>query len=344
MFLLGLAAGSISDEFAKKPILIALQVGNLLVSLVLMLVLIFGSIHAWHAFAATFLTGVAWAVDFSVRRTYFATIFPNNRVENAISLDTASLTGSSILGPLLGGGIIAVAGFTGAYALMVGLYIAGLVLLISVNTPRGVIDLKGDENTITQIMKAFRLARSNQQIWAVVIVTLALNLFGFPYMQMVPVIARDVLGASEVLYGVLGSAAGVGSLLGSLMIASRRFRHQGAVHVFGALLMLVAVFLFAWSNFYPLSLICLFLAGIGMSGFAIMQIVMVLKAAPSELSGGAMGMVALAIGASPIGLLVVGQLAEVFGPQSALRLWSGLGAIVMFTLYWCLPGLRGTTD
>ena len=160
---------------------------------------------------------------------------------------------------------------------------------------------------------------------------------------MVPVIARDVLGAGEVLYGVLGSAAGVGSLLGSLMIASNRFQHQGAVHALGALLMLVAVFLFAWSTFYPLSLICLFLAGIGMSGFAIMQIVMVLQATPSELRGGAMGMVALAISASPIGLLVVGQLAETFGPQSALRLWSGLGAIVIFTLYWCLPGLRRAT-
>ena len=344
MFLLGLAAGSISDKFAKKPILITSQIGNLLVSLVLMLVLIFGSIQAWHAFVATFLTGVSWAVDFSVRRAYFATIFPNNRVEYAISLDTASLTGSSILGPLLGGGTIAIAGFTGAYALMVGLYIAGLVLLIFVHTPRGVTSSEGDGNTITQILKVFRLARSNQQIWAVVIVTLALNLFGFPYMQMVPVIARDVLGASEVLYGVLGSAAGVGSLLGSLVIASRRFRYQGAVHALGALLMLIAVFFFAWSTVYPLSLICLFLAGIGMSGFAIMQIVMVLKAAPPELRGGAMGMVALAIGASPIGLLVVGQLAETFGPQSALRLWSGLGAVVIFTLYWCLPGLRNATD
>ena len=171
-------------------------------------------------------------------------------------------------------------------------------------------------------------------------ITVTLNFFGFPYMQMVPVIARDVLGASAALYGVMASAIGIGAITGSLFIATGLFHRQGSTYSLGAILMLVAVFSFSFSQVYPLSVALLFIAGFGMSGFAIMQPILVLQAAPPGLRGRALGAVALGIGVSPLGIILVGQLAEILGPQTALSILTGAGILVVTALHWRYAVLR----
>ena len=157
---------------------------------------------------------------------------------------------------------------------------------------------------------------------------------------MVPVIARDVLGVGEVLFGVLMSSTGMGAFIGSLVIASNRVSRQGTVYSLGAILMLAAIFLFAFSQVYIVSVVLLFLAGLGLSGFGTMQVSMALRAVPSEMRGRAMGAIAIGIGASPLGMMLVGQLAEVLNTQAALALLTGSGLLVMVILRWRLPELR----
>ena len=96
--------------------------------------------------------------------------------------------------------------------------------------------------------------------------------------------------------------------------------------------MLVSVFAFAFSNLYGLSLLLLFIAGLGMAGFATMQPVLMLQATPPEMSGRAMGIIAIGIGASPLGMFVVGLLAEFFGAPTAIAISTGVGIIVLFGL------------
>lgn len=153
-------------------------------------------------------------------------------------------------------------------------------------------------------------------------------------------IARDVLGVEVALYGVLDGAAGLGALIGSLVIASRQVRRQGTLFSLGAMLMLAAVFFFALSSVYPLSLLLLFSAGVGRSGYSTMMSTIVLQAAPPALRGRMMGAVALGIGAVLLGIFLVGQLAEVIGAQAALALFTGTGFLALNMLRWRFPELR----
>ena len=196
------------------------------------------------------------------------------------------------------------------------------------------------DSIVSQVTEAIRVVRGNRTIWTVFLVTVALNFFGFPYIQMVPVIARDVLGVGEVLFGVLMSSAGMGALIGSLVIASNQISRQGTVYSLGASLMLAAIFLFAFSKVYVISLVLLFLAGLGVSGFGTMQVIIALRAVSPEMRGRAMGAIALGIGASPLGMIVVGQLAEGLNTQAALALLTGSGLLVMTIMRWRLPELR----
>ena len=340
MFLLGLVAGSLADRFSKVGILLGVQGLNLIVGCSALALLISGNMEVWHVYLAIFLTGIGWTLDFAARRSYYSELFAPAELVNAVSLDTASLTGSMMLGPLLGGSLISLVGFSGTYAVMVAMYLVGFAVILSLGRV-GITRHPAPKNSIvSQVTEAVRVVRGNRTVWATFLVTVVLNFFGFPYMQMVPVIARDVLGVGEVLFGVLMSSAGMGAVIGSLVIASNKVSRQGTVYSLGASLMLAALFLFAFSQVYVISVVLLFLAGLGTSGFATMQVTIALRAVSPEMRGRAMGVIALGIGASPMGMLLVGQLAEALNTQVALALLTGNGLLVMTILRWRLPELR----
>ncbi len=346
MFLMGLLAGSLADRLPKLKVLIGIQILNIVVSCFVIGLLIYGNIAIWQVYLAIFLTGMGWTLDFAARRSYYSELFPPGGLVNAVSLDTASMTGSFMLGPALGGWLISIVGFSGAYIVMLGLYIVGLIAICSIKTndPKTETSLRPVQSILSQVVGAARMARYNQTVWAVFLVTFALNFFGFPYMQMVPVIARDVLGVDEILFGLLMSSAGLGALTGSLIIASRQIIQQGTLYSLGACLMLLALILFAVSEVYIVSLLLLFVVGLGTSGFGTMQIAITLRVVSPEMRGRAMGAIALGIGASPIGLTVVGQLAEAIGAQAALSISASVGLVIIWIMRFKLPPLRDLVE
>ena len=212
MFLLGLVAGSLADRFYKLGVLLVVQILNLIVGCVVLTLLVSGNIEVWHVYLAVFFTGTGWTLDFAARRSYYSELFAPSGLVNAVSLDTASLTGSMMVGPFLGGGLISLVGFSGTYAVMLAMYLVGFVVILSLVKVGINRNSAPKDSIVSQVVDAVRVVRGNRTIWVVFLVTAALNFFGFPYVQMVPVIARDVLGVGEVLFGVLMSSAGLGAL------------------------------------------------------------------------------------------------------------------------------------
>ena len=339
MFLLGLAAGSISDRFSRKYVMLSIQVVNLSVTAGMLALLLFGEIAPWHAYLATFLMGSAWAVDFSARRVYFSEIFSGDALVNAVSMDVVALTGSSIIGPLFAGTIIELIDFSGAYTLMLVLFVIAAVLLLTIPNTSTIIANR--PAVLMQLVESLRVIRTNRVLLAALTITVSLNFFGFPFLTMVPVIGRDILGANAFFYGVLAAGAGVGSLTGAIVIASQRISNPQRIYSLGAAFMLLMLILFALSPWYALSLVLLIGAGFGMAGFATMQPTIAMQAVQPEMRGRAMGAVALGIGASPLGMLFVGWLAEQVGPQFAVAGLAAAGVVVVMLLRLALPELRG---
>ena len=346
MLMLGLVAGSLADRFPKKPLMVVFHAINLGV-LASMTALVFADsdppgdvLQEWHVFLAAFIGGTAFTVDFSARRAFYSELFDRAGLVNAIALDSAAITGSTMVGPLLGGTLIFLVGFDGTYATMLGIIAAAFILLLTLPTTGINRPARPTTGLATQVVEILHTIRANRTISAVVMVTVALNFFGFPFLQMLPVIARDILGTGSVGYGVLAAATGIGSLSSTLIIATRGVERMGTLFSLGAMLMLVGIFFFALSELYLVSFLLLMVAGVGMSGFATMQAAIPLQAVPREMRGRAIGAVALAIGSAPLGLLIVGPLAEARGPQEALMIFTAAGIVALGVLYWRLPVLR----
>ena len=173
------------------------------------------------------------------------------------------------------------------------------------------------------LLEGIAYVSSNPVILATVLVTLIINLLMFPYVPLVTVVARDVLHVGPTLIGTLQAAEGLGSSVGASLIAlAVGLRYHGRVYVGGSLLALLALFAFSVSEWYIVSFPVLFLLGLGMAGFATMQSALVLILAKDEMRGRALGVISLAIGAGPVGSLMIGAVADNISPVFAIRIFS----------------------
>ena len=174
--------------------------------------------------------------------------------------------------------------------------------------------------------KAFRLVLG---------ITVIMNIWAFPYQSMVPVVAETVLKINPFLLGLLVSIEGTGAFLGSIFVATFvRRRLQSIFYILGSSLFLICIFTFANSENYLLSIIIVFLGGLGISCFSTLQSVIILDRTPSHLRGSAMGSLTTMIGTQPIGALYIGWICSVISPSLGLMISSsqGLFLLVLFVL------------
>ena len=118
-------------------------------------------------------------------------------------------------------------------------------------------------------------------------------------------------------------------------------KYHGRIYLYGSLLSLGALFLFSNSNLYFVSLSLLLFLGIGTSGFGTMQSTIVLLVSKPELRGRALGVVTIAIGAGPIGSLIIGAVSEWIGSTNALMINSILGFVLVAASGILMPSIRG---
>jgi MFS family permease len=329
MFFFSFIAGGLADRFPKKRVMIGSQTMSLVASSSMTYILLTDQIQYWYAYLYMIVMGIIFSLDWSTRRSYYSEIFDVSKLSNVMSLESVAFTGSLMLGTFMAGSLIALVGYGYTFIVVVSMYLVGYILLLSTRILEQNRSNKSKESIGTQLTEAIKVVRLNKIIRTVILVTVLLNLFAYPYNQIVSVIARDVLGVGSVLYGVLGASAGLGSFVGSFIIASLDIRRHMRLFILGSSLMLLSLFVFAFSPVFIISSALLFLTGLGISGFSTMQPTLILGATPPEMRGRAMGVVPLAIGLGPIGVLTIGYLAEHIGAQAALALLAGTGFLLI---------------
>jgi predicted MFS family arabinose efflux permease len=185
-----------------------------------------------------------------------------------------------------------------------------------------------------------RYVRSNPIILAVMLITLVMNFWIFPYVSLLPAFARDVLGQGPVELGLLSTATGIGSFLGLLMLqVVRRWVGVGMLFVIGTGWICLALVAFALSHVYSFSWVMLVCAGMGMSCFGTLQSSIILLSTSDEMRSRVMGILVLAIGGDPLGQLLIGALAERVGVQATLAGQATAAAVALALIVAWLPAV-----
>ena len=239
---LSLFAGHIADRFNRRLILIIVHSAYLLSAVAILVALATGTIGHWFIFGIILFQGTAKVMDDPSRRTAILDLSGEARLANAMSLETINNNAGKIIGPLLGGILIAVTGFIGAYAVISVLDIAALLLMIKLRLPTRNRNERLTLPVWESLVQGIQYSLKNRMVLGVFMVSLVMNGLVFPIQYFIPVIASEVLSVSTVLGGILGSADGIGNLIGTSMIAMKRnIDRHGILFGGGALVIAIAV-------------------------------------------------------------------------------------------------------
>jgi predicted MFS family arabinose efflux permease len=257
-----------------------------------------------------------------------------------LTLDVVSLNLSVMIGGAAGGALLAWFGAPGAYIAIVAIYAVGLLAQFLARPPRSQAKARA-ESPLASLRAGARYAAGSRVLLATLLITVGTNLLGFPYKQLLPVFARDELRVGPDGLGVLAAADGVGALVATLGIAAmKQVPWKGVVYLGGAFLIGSALLLFSFSHEFLISLPLLALLGMGMAGFQTMQSGIMLLASPPEMRGRMMGILSVAIGSFPLGIMALGAFASLIGPLEAVRIMGVLQVLLVCGTVLLAPQLR----
>jgi MFS family permease len=329
----GSLIGALADRLPPRMLLLVSLLLALLVSATLVLLFVLEAAQYWHIALATLATGVVWTTDMPVRRRILGDVAGTARIAPAMSLDSATSNATRMLGPLLGGVLYQWLGASGAFALSAGLY--GLSLAVIFGVPASVSTgarngARGGAATkvLGDLLEAFAFAARDRDVSRILLVTVVYNVWGFPFVSMIPVIGSGELTLGAGWIGGLAALEGGGAFLGALAIAmgvgATNFR---GLYYYGTLAYLLLVFLAGWMIEAVSMAAVLFCVGLAGACFTTMQSTLIYSVAPPQMRGRLFGLMVICIGAGLIGFLNVGLMGEWFGGTAAIRIVAAEGLI-----------------
>jgi MFS family permease len=322
ILVLGPWAGLVADRSDKRRLLLIVQTLAMCQSFLLAALAFSGNPPVGAMYAVAMFGGVTMAFDNPTRRSFVVEMVPPDDINNAVSLNSALMTSSRVVGPALAGLLVATVGFGWCF-LADGLsYLAVLAALWMMRTD----ELRPSEPTQRgkgQIRAGLRYARHTSVLWTPLVMMAVVGTLSYNFQTVFPLFTTRDLHGTGTTFTILFSVVSVGALIGALGVARRTTISVHTVAMasvwYGVALAAMAVapnqpIAFALGPFLGITSIAFLTAST-----AIVQI----EAAP-DMRGRVLALQAvLFIGSTPIGAPIVGWVSQQFGARYAV----GLGAI-----------------
>ncbi len=328
ILLFTLYGGIVADRVRKRPFVILMQSLLAVEALALGVLVVTKAVTVpWVMGFALFL-GLVTAFEVPARQAFVAEVVGKEAMLNAIALQSSAYNLARVLGPVMAGLVISWGGVGAAFFANAASFLAVIWGLTRMTTDPPA--AKERRDVLAQFREGAGYVLQTRWPRALLVMTATTTIFGFSFLAMLPVLARDVLGTGASGYGGLLSAVGLGALGGALFMATFGARAGqgrfalGAGFGFGAALVAVSQM-----PTYPLALAALAATGVLMVLHNIAVNSMLQSQAPDALRGRVMGFYSFVVlGMAPFGNFQVGWVAEHFGVRRAFL----AGGLVVITV------------
>jgi MFS family permease len=339
ILLLGAWAGLLADRRDKRLILIGTQTAFALQAMALWVLVFAGVAELWMVYTLSLFAGIVTAIDNPARQSFYAEMVGNKDLTNAVSLNSAVMTGTRIVGPALAGVLIATVGLAPSFLFNGISYVAVIAALVAMRPDelhREVVPVRGKG----QLREGLAYVRRTPGLllpltWMAVIFT-----FSFNFSVLFPVLATRVFEGDAGTYATMLSVFGVGSLLGALAMARQQEpnprRLAAAAVAFGAASVLASAAPTFWSE-----LLVLVPMGIVSMVFMITGNSTLQLSSRANMRGRVMALYGMVfLGGTPIGAPIAGWVADRFGPRMGIALGGLIAVVTGLTGLWMLSRRR----
>jgi MFS family permease len=334
ILLFSLYGGVVADRVNKRRVILLLQSLMLAEALTLALLTAFNLITVQWVMGLAVFSGLLTAFEVPTRQAFVAEIVDREDLMNAIALGSSAFNLARVIGPALAGALIATVGLAACFFANAASYLAVIASLLRM-------DVEGSRiPAVVPLWAALQEGVSyvfgHRWPRALVIIVATFSVFGFSFVSLMPVFARDALGLDASGYGAMVASIGVGAVAAAFFMAAfgDRVRQSrlvlGSSSLFGAILFTASMAPEFWSA------VLLFTATGGVMALnGIAANTMLQSEAPNELRGRVMGFYSFTVlGLAPFGALQAGWLAEHFGVRLAFALGGLVCLLVALGVAW----------
>ncbi|GAC1350653.1 MAG: MFS transporter [Ktedonobacteraceae bacterium] len=335
VLLFSIFGGVFADRWPKRRVLLLTQSAAMIQALLLWILLATGTVQLWHIYVLAMLLGLTNSLDMPTRQAFVIEMVGREDLPNAVALNSSLFNLARIVGPGLGGIIIAASSVSMLFLLNALSFLAVIVGLALINHHE--LHVQALQNTnVGERQKTWQSLREGvAYVWKtptvllVILVVGLVLLFGSNFNVFLPLFATDVLRVGASGFGFLSAAIGVGSLISALWLAWSN--QKPTIHrvLISTLVFGVLEAIFAVSHIYLLSLVLIASVGFAETTFAAWTITMLQMVAPDHLRGRVMSVYILFFdGSVPLGYLLVGWLSGAYGASIALLICALLSLMV----------------
>ncbi len=335
-----LLGGAMADRVARRQIILMSQTGNAVMTLVLATLDVTGLIRFWHLMVIGFINGTLAAFNMPSRQSIVSDIVPEKDLMNAVSLNSAGMNLTRIVGPALAGLLIIVLDTAGVFYLIACVHASSVLFTAMIGAGREASGYKG-KGVASDILEAFRYARGNPTLFGLVVMCFVPALFGFPYIALLPAWAREALNVQSDGLGLLMMFMGMGSVVGTLILASiRRLNRRGGFLMVNSFLWGLALVFFSRCLTYQTALPSLFLVGILSAVFMSLNMTLMQHYSSAAMRGRIVSMAMMTFGVMPLSAVPFGAVAEHIGTSDSLGIGGLLLCLFAIGFFFAFPKFR----
>ena len=335
--------GVVADAYNRRKVLLVTQTTMTLTALALGLLTWQGTIQIWHIYVLTAIQAVATSFDGPARQSMVPNLIPRPALSSAFSLQSIASNTGSIVGPGLGGMVIAYLGLQYAYLFNAASFLAVIfaLLLIGPVTQEKTLVIKGAKASLESIREGIHFVTHQPIILSSMLLDFIATFFSSAT-TLLPFVARDVLHVGEVAYGWLVSADSVGAVLVGLIFSQQsHIRRQGALLLASVTAYGLATVLFGFARTFVFAMLALMLVGAGDSISTILRNTIRQIQTPDYIRGRMVSLNQIFfMGGPQLGEIEAGLVGQLLGiPVSIIT--GGIGCVIgvaLVALRW--PQLR----
>ena len=322
---LALVGGAFADRVPPKRLVQVGQACSMSLALFVAFSIVTDSVTWVHLAAAALVQGVAWSFMGPARQAMMPHLLPRNRIANGIALISAGMSAPALVAPAVAGLIYAFVGPEGVYLVIAGLGLIAVVLSTSIRA-----DTKPEPGPRGSV--AADIAQGVKYIWNKEVVRLLLLIgfvfifFSAPLQSLLPVLIVEVYKLESEALGLLVSMSGVGSLVGTVIIAGLREGGRGKLLIGAGVLTGTVMVAVGLIPFYGLAVAVIAAAGLGTAGVWSLNQILIMGQIEDRYRGRVMSIFMMNFGLAPFAVLPAGIIADIVGPQPVL---AGLGVLIV---------------
>jgi MFS family permease len=344
ILVLGPLGGTFADRHDKRRILLATQIAFGLLALALWAVVASGAVELWMVYALSFLQGVVTAVDQPTRQSFFAEMVEPRDLPNAVSLNSAVMTGTRIVGPAVAGALIAGVGMEWCFLVNAVSYLAVIGALLAMRP--GELRPQRAARSRGAIREGLRYVWRTDELRRPLVLMSVLFVFAFNYSVLIPLFAERTFNGDAGTLGLLFTVTGVGSLAGALVMAARPgpSEHRLAMAAVGVGVVTVLV---ALTPTLPLAVASMFPLGVASIVFFVTANSTLQLSVRADMRGRVMALYGIVfLGSTPIAAPIAGWVGEHLGPRVGLAAGGAIALVTGLAGLWALsrrPASAGVT-